>query len=379
MWGFITCLNDLLIPYLKGAFNLNYTQAMLIQFCFFGAYFIASLPAGWLVGRIGFKSGIVVGLSIACIGCLLFLPAAALNIYAIFLLALFVLATGITVLQVSANPYVTALGDPKTASSRLTLTQAFNSLGTTLAPLFGSWLLFSELEHTGASADAVRTPYLLLAVTLAFLALIFMFLKLPSIIQQNKDIKVSLFAPMAHKHLSLGMLGIFVYVGAEVAIGSLIVNYIQEASGLNLTEKEAASYLTYYWGGAMVGRFVGAFVMQKLSAHTVLCFNAAMASLLIMVSLLTQGQLAMWSLLAVGLCNSIMFPTIFSLALQDLKEQTSQGSGLLCLAIVGGAIIPLFQGYIADTVSLTVSFVLPISCYLYIAYYGVFGSRVSHE
>lgn len=380
MWGFITCLNDLLIPYLKGAFDLNYTQAMLIQFCFFGAYFIASLPAGWLVGRIGFKNGIVVGLSIACIGCLLFLPAAALNIYAIFLLALFVLATGITVLQVSANPYVTALGDPKTASSRLTLTQAFNALGTTVAPSFGSWLLFSELEHAGASADAVRTPYLLLAIMLAILALIFMFLTLPSIIQQQKNSsKVSLFAPMAHKHLSLGMLGIFVYVGAEVAIGSLIVSYIQETSGLSFTEKEAASYLTYYWGGAMVGRFVGAFVMQKFSAHTVLCFNAVMAALLILLSLQTQGQLAMWSLLAVGLCNSIMFPTIFSLALQDLKEQTSQGSGLLCLAIVGGAIIPLLQGYIADTVGLALSFVLPIGCYFYIAYYGLFGSRIGND
>ena len=377
MWGFITCLNDLLIPYLKGAFDLNYTQALLIQFCFFGAYFIASLPAGKLVGRIGFKKGLVVGLSIAALGCLLFLPAAALHIYAIFLLALFILAIGITILQVSANPYVTALGNPKTASSRLTLTQAFNSFGTFLAPFFGSWLLFSELESTtGVGSEAVRVPYLVIAIVLLALATTFAFLKLPSISQQGDESGVSLFAPMVRKHLSLGMLGIFVYVGAEVAIGSLIINYIKEASGLNLTEKEAASYLAYYWGGAMIGRFIGALVMQKVSAHKALCFNAIMAAILIIISLQSSGQLAIWSLLAVGLCNSIMFPTIFSLALQDLKEQTSQASGLLCLAIVGGAIIPLAQGFIADTAGLIMSFILPVICYVYIAYYGLFGSKV---
>ena len=378
MWGFITCLNDLLIPYLKDAFDLNYTQALLIQFCFFGAYFIASLPAGWLVGRIGFKKGIVTGLSIASIGCLLFLPAASLHIYSVFLLALFVLATGITILQVSANPYVTALGDAKTASSRLTMTQAFNAFGTTVAPSFGGWLLFSELETSGAAgAEGVRLPYLILAGALLVLALVFAYLKLPTILQQEKTSGESIFAPMARKHLSLGMLGIFVYVGAEVAIGSLLVSYIKEVSGLNLNEQSAASYLTYYWGGAMVGRFVGALVMQKISAHKVLCFNAVMAAVLIFTSLQSSGQIAMWSLLAVGLCNSIMFPTIFSLALQDLKHQTSQGSGLLCLAIVGGAFIPLLQAYIADIQGLVISFAVPIACYFYIAYYGLIGSKVN--
>lgn len=380
MWGFITCLNDLLIPYLKGAFSLNYTQAMLIQFCFFGAYFIASLPAGKLVGKIGFQKGIVVGLSIACVGCLLFLPAATMGVYGIFLLALFILATGITILQVSANPYVTALGDPATASSRLTLTQAFNSAGTTLAPFFGSWLLFSELETGSAGAEGVRVPYFILAAALLLLAIIFALLKLPKILSQNENTQgVSLFSPMRHKHLSLGMLGIFVYVGAEVAIGSLLINYISEASGLNLSEKEASSYLAYYWGGAMVGRFIGGLVMQKVSAHLVLCFNAAAASALIVISLISSGEVAMWSILAVGLCNSIMFPTIFSLALQDLKEETSQASGLLCLAIVGGALVPLLQAYIADVSGLVISFVVPIACYVFIAYYGQFGSRVTQQ
>jgi len=258
------------------------------------------------------------------------------------------------------------------------MTQAFNAFGTTVAPSFGGWLLFSELETSGAAgAEGVRLPYLILAGALLVLALVFAYLKLPTILQQEKTSGESIFAPMARKHLSLGMLGIFVYVGAEVAIGSLLVSYIKEVSGLNLNEQSAASYLTYYWGGAMVGRFVGALVMQKISAHKVLCFNAVMAAVLIFTSLQSSGQIAMWSLLAVGLCNSIMFPTIFSLALQDLKHQTSQGSGLLCLAIVGGAFIPLLQAYIADIQGLVISFAVPIACYFYIAYYGLIGSKVN--
>lgn len=380
MWGFITCLNDILIPYLKGAFNLSFTQAMLIQFCFFSAYFIVSLPAGMVVSRIGYQKGIVLGLGIACLGCLLFFPAAASQIYGIFLLALFVLASGITILQVSANPYVTALGDPKTASSRLTMTQAFNALGTTAAPFFGSYLIYGAMGEHGVgspSASDVQVPYLILSASLLLLALVFIFLKLPKLNHTSASSDAFKGGAWRHKHLVLGAIGIFMYVGAEVAIGSMLVNYLASPTVGGLTEASAAKLLAYYWGGAMVGRFIGAVVMQKISARYVLAFNASMSIALIFVSLLSTGELALWSILCVGLFNSIMFPTIFSLALHKLGKDTPQGSGILCLAIVGGAIIPLLQGMLADSVGVALSFLLPASCYLYIAYYGLVGSRVS--
>jgi len=379
MWGFITCLNDILIPYLKGAFNLTFTQAMLIQFCFFSAYFVVSLPAGMVVSRIGYQKGIVLGLGIACLGCVLFYPAASSQIYGIFLLALFVLASGITILQVSANPYVTALGDPKTASSRLTMTQAFNSLGTTVAPFFGSYLMYGAAgEHSVATASAsdVQVPYIILAAALLLLALVFLFLKLPSLNHTSSNTGIFKGGAWQHPHLVLGAVGIFMYVGAEVAIGSMLVNYLASPSVAGLTEAKASKLLAYYWGGAMVGRFIGALIMQKVSAGIVLAFNACMAIVLIMVSISSKGDVALYSVLAVGLFNSIMFPTIFSLALQQLGKDTPQGSGILCLAIVGGAIIPLLQGVIADGIGVTLSFLLPASCYLFIAYYGLVGSRV---
>jgi FHS family L-fucose permease-like MFS transporter len=380
MWGFITCLNDILIPYLKGAFNLSFTQAMLIQFCFFSAYFIVSLPAGMVVSRIGYQKGIVVGLGIACLGCVLFYPAAESQIYGVFLLALFVLASGITILQVSANPYVTALGNPKTASSRLTMTQAFNSLGTTVAPFFGSYLMYGAAgEHSAATASAsdVQVPYLILAAALLMLALVFLYLKLPSLNHTNSNPSLFKGGAWQHKHLVLGAVGIFMYVGAEVAIGSMLVNYLASPSVAGLSEASASKLLAYYWGGAMVGRFIGALVMQKVSGGTVLAFNAVMAIALILLSISSSGDVALYSVLGVGLFNSIMFPTIFSLALQQLGKDTPQGSGILCLAIVGGAIIPLFQGMLADAVGVTLSFLLPASCYVFIAYYGLVGSRVS--
>lgn len=380
MWGFITCLNDILIPYLKGAFNLTFTQAMLIQFCFFSAYFIVSLPAGMLVAKIGYQKGIVAGLAIACLGCLLFYPAAALGVYAIFLIALFVLASGITILQVSANPYVTALGDPKTASSRLTMTQAFNSLGTTVAPFFGSYLMFGAAgEHGAATASAsdVQVPYLILAFSLLLLALVFLYLKLPKLHHTDTNTKVFSGGAWQYRHLVLGAVGIFMYVGAEVAIGSMLVNYLASPTVAGLTEQKASQLIAYYWGGAMVGRFIGALVMQKISGGKVLAFNAVMAIVFILVSISSSGNIALWSILAVGFFNSIMFPTIFSLALQQLGKHAPQGSGILCLAIVGGAIVPLLQGMLADSIGITFSFLLPAACYLFIAYYGVMGSRVT--
>ncbi|ASM50269.1 MFS transporter, FHS family, L-fucose permease [Pseudoalteromonas espejiana DSM 9414] len=383
MWGFITCLNDILIPHLKAVFNLTYVQAMLVQFCFFGAYFLMSLPSGYIVKKLGYKKGIVVGLLIAALGCILFYPAAAMHNYPVFLFALFVLASGITLLQVSANPYVSLLGAPKTASSRLTLTQAFNALGTTVAPTFGAFLILdsaSEAFLTPAqNAESVQLPYLLLAGMLILLAGIFAWLKLPDIMSEQKEAaqKSDTIEGSAwqYRHLTLGAVGIFMYVGAEVAIGSFLVSFLAQENIAGLKEHVAAHYITYYFGGAMVGRFIGAAVMQKLPAGKVLGFNASMAIILVVIAMSTSGQLAMWSILLVGLFNSIMFPTIFSLALNGLGKHTAQGSGILCLAIVGGAIVPLLQGALADNVGVQLSYILPILCYIFIVFYGLSGSK----
>ena len=379
MWGFITCLNDILIPYLKGMFDLNYTQAMLIQFCFFGSYFIVSLPAGALVSRMGYKLGIVIGLTVACVGCLMFYPAAEIKEYSIFLLALFVMAAGITILQVSANPYVSALGTAKTASSRLTMTQAFNSLGTTVAPFFGAWLIFGGVDALDSSSDSsVQIPYLILAASLLLLAGIFSILKLPDL-GRSSQFEISPRKALQFRHLRLGAIGIFLYVGAEVAIGSFLVNYLTESSIAAMTEAQASKYIAYYWGGAMIGRFVGAFIMHHIAANKVLAVNSICAILLIIITMISDGAIAMWSILAVGLFNSIMFPTIFSLAIHDLKDATSHGAGVLCLAIVGGAIIPLVQGILADYIGIQLAFILPALCYGYIFYYALVGFASGFE
>ena len=380
MWGFITCLNDILIPHLKGVFDLTYSQAMLIQFCFFGAYFLVSIPAGNIVKKLGFQKGIVLGLIIAAFGCLGFYPAASLHSYPVFLLALFVLASGITVLQVSANPYVSILGKAETASSRLTLTQAFNSLGTTIAPFFGAYLILDQVAETMSAAqqaESVQLPYLLLAGMLLILAAIFAVIKLPSVsyAQEPQETEKITGSAWQYRHLVLGAVGIFVYVGAEVAIGSFLVSFLNDPNIAGLEESDAAKYIAYFWGGAMVGRFIGAAVMQKLPAGKVLAFNAISGVVLICIAMMSSGQLAMWAILLVGLCNSIMFPTIFSLAINGLGKHTSQGSGILCLAIVGGAILPLIQGVLADSIGLQNSFFLPIICYVFIAYYGFSGCK----
>ena len=387
MWGFITCLNDILIPHLKAVFSLSYTEAMLIQFCFFGAYFLVSIPAGKLVKRLGYQKGIVTGLVIASLGCALFYPAAEFATYGLFLGALFVLASGITLLQVAANPYVNAMGSSETASSRLNLTQAFNALGTTVAPFFGAVLILSvassaasELVHAQAEAEVVKLPYLLLSGLLATLALVFAKLKLPKIETHIADDTGQISykgktSALQSTHLVLGAVGIFVYVGAEVSIGSFLVNFLGESHIAGLKEADAAHYIAYYWGGAMIGRFLGSVVMQKVEAGKVLAFNALMAALLVAVAMTSTGSMAMWAILAVGLFNSIMFPTIFSLALRDLGPHTSQGSGILCLAIVGGAILPLLQGVTADAIGIQQAFFLPIICYGFILFYGIKGSK----
>ncbi|MGZ8191701.1 MAG: L-fucose:H+ symporter permease [Methylococcaceae bacterium] len=398
IWGFITCLNDILIPHLKSVFTLNYAQAMLIQFCFFAAYFVVSVPSGYLVEKIGYKGGIMTGLTIAGTGCLLFYPAAGLRSYPLFLSAFFVLASGITLLQVAANPYVTLLGRPETASSRLTMTQAFNSLGTTIAPYAGAVLILAGTVKTAdelnllnagelsayqtAEAAAVQYPYLFLAAVLFFLAVLFAVLKLPVI--KNHEEKHTFIQPTTdtsnqsawhYRHLVLGAVGIFVYVGAEVSIGSFLVNFLTDTI-TSLTEQQAAKTVSFYWGGAMVGRFIGAAIMQKIQPGKVLAFNAMTAALLVLVTMTGNGNMIMWTILAVGLFNSIMFPTIFSLALKGLGAHTGQGSGILCAAIVGGAILPVVQGLFADRIGIQQAFFIPMLCYLYIAFYGWRGSVV---
>jgi MFS transporter, FHS family, L-fucose permease len=362
MWGLLTALNDVLIPHLKALYTLSYLQAMLVQFCFFGAYFLVSLPAGRLIKRLGYQRGAVAGLAVAAVGCLLFLPAVSAG-YGLFLFAFFVLAAGITVLQVAANPYVTALGDPATASSRLTLTQAFNSLGTAVAPLLGVLIL-----PAGAGGN-VQGPYLALGAALLVLAGLFALARLPRIEgETTADTTSAVAVAKAHPHLLWGVAAIFLYVGAEVSIGSLLINFMEEAAGM--TTAAAAPYLSLYWGGAMVGRFIGVGLMRVMAPGLLLAVHAALAVLLISVGVLSHGPVAMWALLAVGLCNSIMFPTIFSMAVHRLGTQTAQGSGLLCMAIVGGALLPLLQGYAADAIGLQASFAVPALCYAGIAFYG---------
>jgi FHS family L-fucose permease-like MFS transporter len=388
MWGLLTALNDVLIPHLKALYTLTYVQAMLVQFCFFGAYFIVSLPAGMLIKKIGYQKGAVTGLTIAAAGCALFYPASNSG-YSLFLLGFFVLAAGITILQVAANPYVTVLGDPQTASSRLTLTQAFNSLGTTVAPALGGFLILSgsvlsvaelaklpeaqQVAYRATQAASVQGPYLALAGALLVLALAFAFARLPKI--SHADDGMSLAgakgSALAHSHLLFGAIGIFLYVGGEVSIGSFLINFLGEPGVAALTPAVAAKYVSYYWGGAMVGRFIGFAAMRYVSPGKALAFNAACSIALIMVAIFGHGHTAMWAILAVGLCNSIMFPTIFSMALHNLGKFTGQGSGILCMAIVGGALVPFAQGVLADTIGLQWSFIVPAACYTFILFFGL--------
>ncbi len=402
MWGFITCMNDILIPHLKAVFTLNYTQAMLIQFCFFTAYFVMSLPSGYIVEKIGYKKGIVLGLIVAGIGCLLFYPAAGLRSYGLFLTAFFVLASGITLLQVAANPYVTILGKPETASSRLNLTQAFNSLGTTIAPIFGSMLILSvavksaealssmSAEELAAyqltEAAAVQNPYVILALVLFVIAGVFAVIKLPVVEAAESQETTSALDTVSvtnnrtsawqYPHLVLGAIGIFVYVGAEVSIGSFLVNFLGEKNIAGLAEADAGKYVSFYWGGAMVGRFIGAAVMQKLKPGKVLAAASLIAALLVVITMLSSGSVAMWLILSVGLFNSIMFPCIFSLGVAGLGKHTGQGSGILCMAIVGGALIPLLQGFLADSIGIQHAFFIPVLCYLFIVHYGYKGHKI---
>ena len=370
-WGFITVLNDILIPFLKESFDLNYTQAMLVQFCFFGAYFIVSPFAGKLIDKVGYQQGIVLGLLTTATGCLLFYPSAAVHMYSLFLFAFFVLASGITILQVAANPYVAALGPEKTAASRLNLAQAANSFGTTVGPIVGSMLILGAVT---ADATAVQMPYVMLGALLVAAALLFRFIKLPVLAHVEAQESNSDDSVWNHRPLVLGALAIFLYVGGEVSIGSFLVNYFSESSIAGLSSAEAGEMVAYYWGAAMVGRLVGAALMNYIAATKYLAINALIAIVMIVVSMNSTGDTAMWSILAVGFFNSIMFPTIFTMAVKGLGPMTSKGSGLVCQAIVGGALIPLVQGVAADSIGIQLSFIVPMLCYIYIGWYALRGA-----
>jgi FHS family L-fucose permease-like MFS transporter len=391
-WGFVTVLNDILVPHLKSIFDLNYTKVMLIQFAFFSAYFIFSIPSAKVIDTIGYKKTMVTGLVTMGLGAFLFIPASSAPSFPLFLGALMVLAAGITALQVAANAYVSVLGPPETASSRLNLTQAFNSLGTTIGPYLGGLFILNAnassaetLQKMSTSAlqayrvqeaSSVKLPYTIIGIALiAFAVLIGMF-KLPPMPEAEKH---GLHGPSTsiwkYKHLVLGMVGIFVYVGAEVSIGSFLINYLSQPNIGNMPEIVAAKYVAYYWGGAMIGRFIGSALLQKVKTGTLLGIFGMVAALLVCITMLTTGTIAMWSVILVGFFNSIMFPSIFTLGIAKLGPLTGDGSGLMIMAIVGGAILPVVQGAIADRIGIHHAFILPVICYLYIVYYAFRGSR----
>jgi FHS family L-fucose permease-like MFS transporter len=396
VWGFLTSLNDILIPHLKAIFDLNYAGALLIQFAFFSAYAAFGLISGKIVEWIGYQRTMVAGLLTMGVGAILFIPAANMPSFPLFLTALIVLAAGITALQVAANPYVTVLGSPQTASSRLNLTQAFNSLGTTIGPPLGGWLILKGAEKTVENTDTmsqaalhayriqqaatVKFPYLAITLALVVLALAIALYKFPRL-DTTKDYRPTKAADKGasmwrYPHVVLGAVAIFVYVGAEVSIGSFLINYFNQSYILGLSALAAANLVPFYWGGAMVGRFLGSAVLQKVKTGHLLTFCAIVAGLLVLISMMTSGHAAAWSILAVGFFNSIMFPSIFTLGVAEMGPLTGEASGLLVTAIVGGAIIPEIQGVLADKIGIHHAFIVPVICYVFIAYYGWRGSRI---
>jgi len=396
MWGFLTCLNDILVPHLKSIFDLSYAHVMLVQFAFFSAYFLFSIPWSRFVDRIGYQRTMVLGLFTMACGAFLFLPAASAASFPLFLAALLILAAGITGLQVAANPYVALLGKPETASSRLDLTQAFNSLGTTIAPKIGGLLILSaaplaveQLRQLGPealhvyrvqTAASVKMPYTIIGLALVLLAALIGSAKLPKIEHATSRSGVRLNDSIwKHPNLFFGAIGIFAYVGAEVSIGSFLVNYFSLPEIAGLSAKTAAGFVSFYWGGAMIGRFLGAPLLRKFKPGNLLAICAIVAVSLVGASMASGGHTAMWSILAVGFFNSIMFPTIFSLGVAELGPLTGNGSGILNMAIVGGAIVPVLQGVIADHIGIHHGFILPVICYLYILFYALKGSKPNSE
>jgi len=434
MWGFITCMNDILIPYLKQLFKLSFFESMLVQFCFFGAYFVGSLiyflisyTKGDPINKVGYKKGILFGIVLAAIGCALFFPAATYSVYPLFLGALFVLGLGFTVLQITANAYVSLLGPEDSASSRLNLTQAFNAFGTTIAPILGGHLIFEFFSEADGSfsASATRIPYLIFAAILLLVGLLIFYVKLPSF-QPEEEEKVKGLGVLKFPHLTRGIIALFCYVGAEVAVGSFIISFLRLPEITGLDEVVSKNYLSLYWGGAMIGRFVGSislnhtlsqskkiiymlgtavlvfaliygivdltfaqisfflvfialnflgFLVGKSAPARTLAIFSAINVLLLISAMVNKGELAMYSVLGIGIFNSIMFSNIYTLAIAKLGAYTSQGSSLLVMAILGGAIMPLIQGAVADKIGVHHSFILPLICYLFILYFGIYCSK----
>lgn len=368
LFGFITCLNDILVPHLKELFALNYQQSILIQFCFFSAYFLFSLPAGAITKRFGYSLGVVGGLALAGAGALLFLPAAYVLSYPLFLSALFVLACGITLLQVAANPYVSELGPAHLAPSRLTMVQAFNSLGTAVAPLVGTfWIL------TSSSKSQTDLPYLVIGISLLALASLTLFRPLPAIVRENTNPSGD--SLWSVRPFRLGVLGIFFYVGAEVGIGSFLLNHIVDS--WQIDSSAAGSYVAGYWSLAMIGRFLSMWLLRHFKAWDCLFLAGTCTTMLVLMGIASGPEISPWCFIACGLFNSLMFPVIFTLSIDGLGEQTERGSSYLCMAIVGGAILPLMQGSLADHFGLQASFILPALAYMYVAYFAL-SKRSSH-
>src|SRR3569833_3188895 len=390
MWGFITVINNTLLPHLKSVFDLNYTQTTLIESVWFIAYFVASLPSAFLIERIGYQKSLVVGLLIMAAGALGMVLAASLPSYGVTLVMLFVIASGITLLQVAANPYVAVVGPPATASSRLNLVQALNSAGTKLAPLFGAYLILGRSgggtvkegtiltpAQRLADAHSVVLPYVLVAIVLAVLAVVIARFPLPAMgsatsrVAKEERKHHSLWR---HRNLVFGVPAIFIYLIAEIGVANLFVNFVSQPTIANLTHEQAGRYLTFLWGGMMVGRFVGSAIMQKVRAETVLAAFSVGAFLVMMITVFAHGPVAMWSLILVGLFHSILFPTIFTLGIKGLGPLTEEGSGLLIMAIAGGALV-IIQGKLADAYGLQLSFLLTAACELYVLFYALWGSR----
>lgn len=375
MMGFITCLNDTLVPFFRKGFTLSYSESSLVQFYFFLTYGVASIPAGKVVERVGYQKGMVLGFTIAALGGLLFYPASVMHEYYLFLAALFVLAIGIVLLQVAANPYITVLGPAKTASSRLTLIQGVGSMGTTIAPLFGAYFILGPLQNA-TSSEAVKYPYIGIALALLVIALVVNWLKLPVIkthseaIEEGSSSQKGIFG---FRNLNLGVIALFAYVGAEVSVGTFLTNYISDL--LHITESAANNYVAFYWGSMLVGRLIGSFLLKTVKSSTALTLCSVLAIAFIILSISTDGYVAVWSMIGVGLCNSIMFAIIFSLSVNGLGKYTTQASGLLSTAIAGGAVVSFFQGYLIDHYTWAIAFLLPVVCYAYILFYGLNGYK----
>lgn len=390
MWGFITVINNTLLPHLRSVFDLNYTQTTLIESVWFIAYFVASIPSAKLIERIGYQRSIVYGLLAMAAGALLMVPAARLPSYGVVLVALFVIASGITLLQVAANPYVAVVGPSETSSSRLNFVQAFNSLGTTLAPLFGGYLILGRSKggtseagvtltaaERYADAQSVILPYIIVAAVLVVLAVVIARFPLPAMgratQRASREARKGL-SLWNHRNLVFGVPAIFIYLIAEIGVSNLFINFISQPDIGNLTHQQASNYLFLLWGGMMVGRFLGSLLMQKVDAAKVLTTFSIGAFAVMIVATFAHGPVAMWALIAVGLFHSIMFPTIFTLAIKGLGPLTEEGSGLLIMAIAGGALV-VVQGWLADRYGLQLSFLLTAVCELYVLFYALWGCR----